>query len=111
MNSKSFKSAFAAFHIILGGIVFLESLGTVLRAHSSGMVVSIASHMTILAIAEACSALLFLFSKTAQVGGGILLIIFVIAIVIHGIRGELTLLVYAAGVVLVMIQGGGYKIG
>ena len=111
MNSKSFKSAFAAFHITLGGIVFLQSLGVVLRAHSTGVVAAMTSHLTILAIAEACSALLFLFPKTARVGGGILLIIFVIAIVVHGIRGELTLLVYGAGVILVMVQGGGYKIG
>ncbi len=111
MNGKSFKSAFAALHITLGGVIFLQSIGAVLRAHSDGVVAAMQSHVTILAVAEALSALLFLFSKTARVGGGILLVIFAIVIFVHGIRSELTLLVYGAGVVLVMIQGGSYKIG
>jgi hypothetical protein len=111
MNTKSLKNAVVAFHLTLGGVVFLQGLGVVLRAHSGGVVDALKSHVIILAVAEALSALLFLFPKTTRVGGGMLLVIFAIAVFIHGIRSELTLLVYAAGVVLVMIQGGGYKIG
>lgn len=111
MNAKSLKNAVIAFHLTLGGVVFLQGLGVVLRAHSGGIVDAMKSHVIILAVAEVLAALLFLFSKTTRIGGGILLLIFAIAIFVHGIRSELTLLVYAAGVVLVMIQGGGYKIG
>jgi hypothetical protein len=111
MNSKSFRSAIVAFHLTLGGVVFLQALGVVLRAHSGGGVFAMKSHVIILALAEVLAALLFLFTKTTRIGGGILLVIFAIAMFLHGIRSELTLLVYAAGVVLVMVQGGGYKIG
>ena len=111
MNSKPFKSAFAVFHILLGVVVLLQSIGVVLRAHSESVVLAMSSHLTILAIAEAVSALLFLIPKTTRLGGCILLVIFAIAVFVHGVRGELSLLVYASGVVLVMIQGGSYKIG
>jgi hypothetical protein len=65
--------------------------------------------LTLLAIVEALAAVFFVLPKTVRAGGGVLLIIFAIALVIHGIREELTLLVYAAGVLLVMIEGGTYR--
>ncbi|HEY6951459.1 MAG TPA: hypothetical protein VI758_03565 [Bacteroidota bacterium] len=109
MNSKSFRSAFVVFHITLGAVVFLQNVGTVVRATSGHLADVMRSHLLLLAIAEAIAAILFLLPKTARVGGGILLAIFAVALSIHGIRGELSLLVYAAGVVLVMIEGGTYK--
>ena len=111
MNSRPFRSAFVVFHLILGSVIVLQSIGVVLRAHSESVVVAMSSHLSVLAIAEALSALLFLIPKTVLVGGSILLVIFGIVIFVHGIRTELALLIYAAGVVLVMIQGGSYKIG
>ena len=111
MNGKSFRTTFAIFRVTLGVVVFLQSVGAVLRAHAGGVVVAMRSHLLILAVAEALSAILFLIPKTTKAGGGILLVVFAIVLFVHGVRGELTLLVYAAGVVLVMIQGGSYKIG
>ncbi len=111
MNSKSFRSTFVAFHITLGVVIFLQSIATVLQASSGHVAGAMRSHLTLLAIAEAIAAVLFVLPKTARAGGGVLLIVFAIALIVHGIRGELALLVYAAGVVLVMIQGDSYKIG
>jgi hypothetical protein len=109
MKSKSFRSAFVVFHLMLGAVVFLQSVGTVLRATSGHLADVMRSHLLLLALAEAIAAILFLLPKTGRIGGGVLLIIFAIALAVHGIRGELSLLVYAAGVVLVMIEGGTYK--
>lgn len=105
---KNFRLAFVVFHLILGGVIFLQSVSIVLRALSVHVAGSV-SHLTILALVEAIAALLFLVPKTARVGGGILLAVIAFAIFVHGIRGELPLLVYAAGVVLVMVEGGTYK--
>ena len=109
MNSKPFKIAFTAFHLVLGIAIFLQSFSEIVRAASGHIVGVMHSHLTIIAAAEALASLLFLVPKMARVGGGILLAIIVFALVVHGIRGELPLLVYAAGVVLVMIEGGTYK--
>ena len=98
-----------AFHITLGVVIFLQSITTVLQVSSAHIVDVTKSHLTFLAIAEAIAAVLFVLPKTVKVGGGILLVIIAIALVIHGIRGELALLVYAAGVLLVMIEGGTYR--
>lgn len=111
MNSKTFRRTFVAFHITLGAVVFLQSIGAVLQATSGHIVGAMPSHLTILALVEALGALLFVFPKTTRVGGGILLVIFAIALAVHGVRGQLALLVYAAGVVQVMVQGGSYKMG
>ena len=109
MNSKSFRRTFVLFHITLGMVVFLQSVSTVLRASSGHFVEAMRSHVTILAIVEALAAIIFLLPRTVKVGGAMLLIIFAVALAVHGVRGELTLFVYAVGVVLVMIEGGSYK--
>ncbi len=106
-----FRTAFVVFHITLGAVIFLQSTSTILRASSSHTLGALGGHSTILAAVEAIAALLFLLPKTTRVGSVILLVVFAIALAIHGIRGELTLLVYAAGVVLVMMEGGSYKLG
>lgn len=111
MNSKSFGRSFVVFRFILGLVVFLQSVNTVLRASSGHIVGALRSHLTILAVVEALAALLFLVPKTAKVGGGILLVVFAVVLAIHGVQGELTLFVYAAGVILVMVEGGSYKMG
>jgi len=111
VSSKWFRRSFVVFRVILGVVVFLLSASAVLRASSGHIVGALRSHLTILAVMEAVAALLFLIPKTAKVGGGILLVIFGVVLAIHGVRGQLALFVYAAGVVLVMVEGGSYRMG
>ena len=106
---KNFRIAFVLFRIVLAAVIFLQSVSVVVRASASHVAVALGSHLTILAVAEAVAAILFFIPKTARVGGGILLAIFVFVVYVHGVRGELPLLVYAAGVVMVMVEGGTYK--
>jgi len=110
MNGKAFRRTFVVFRVTLGVVIVLQSVSAVVRAGSGHIVGAMRSHLTILALVEALAAILFLIPKTTKAGGGILLAIFVLVFAVHGLRGELPLLVYAAGVVLVMFQGGSYKI-
>ncbi len=91
---------FFIFHLILALVVFIQSVGTVRHAIADND-----SHLGLLASLEALAAALFVVPKTIRIGGAILLMIFAIAIAIHGIRDGLNLIVYAAGVVLVMTKG------
>ncbi len=106
---KNFRIWYVLFRIILGAVIFLESISVVLRAAGKQTAGALMSHLTIFAVAEAVASILFLVPRTARAGGGILLAIFVVAIYLHGLRGELPLLVYAAGVAMVMVEGGTYK--
>ncbi len=106
---KNFRISYVFFRVILGAVIFLESIRIVLGAASRHTANALTSHLTILAVAEAFAAVLLLIPKTARAGGGILLVIFAFAIYVHGLRGELPLLVYAAGVVMIIIEGGTYK--
>jgi hypothetical protein len=106
---KNFRLSYVIFRILLGAVIFLESINVVLRAARGGAPHPLGSHLTVLAVAEAVAAVLFLIPKTARAGGGILLMIFVFVIYVHGLRGELPLLVYAAGIAMVMVEGGTYK--
>ena|SRR2546423_5694954 len=113
MNSHALRRAFIAFHLTLGVVVVAESLITVL--HASGVVG--ARHpnhvLALFAGVEVIAALLFLWPATLRVGAWSLLLIFVVAIAFHGLHGELqlTLLVYAVGVILVMVHGSAFGKG
>ncbi len=104
MASPSLRNAFIAFHLTLGVVVFWLSIQTVFSAarHSP-----INLHLVILASVETVAAVLFLLPQTLRLGGAGLLLTFAIAIIAHAVRGELAapLLVYAAGVIFVMVHG------
>jgi hypothetical protein len=108
MNNQAQRRSFIAFHLLLGAVVFIESLITVLRASGHGGT----RHPLLAGFAglEMIAALLFLWPATLRVGAWALLLIFGFAIIFHGLHGELqlTLLVYAAGVVLVMVHGSAF---
>jgi uncharacterized membrane protein YphA (DoxX/SURF4 family) len=107
MNIHAVRRAFISFHLTLGVVVVMESLITVLRASSAGHPNTI---LAAFAGAEVIAALLFLLPATLRVGAWSLLLIFAVAIAFHALHGELqaTLLVYAAGVVLVMVHGSAF---
>ncbi len=103
MTSLSARRAFALFHTTLALVVLLQSISAFRR----GLAMPGAStHILVVAGLEALAAVLFIFPKTLDIGGTVLLIVFAIAFLLHGIRGQLPLLVYAAGVILVMAHGG-----
>ncbi len=94
---------------MLGLVVFLLSISALRRAMAPQPHGNFNLHLVILAAAEALAAILFLIPKTLDIGGTVLLVVFAIAVAVHGIRGELSLFVYAAGVLLVMVHGSAFS--
>ena len=83
----------------------MESIRTIMTVHHGHTVNPLGSHLALIAGIEAAAAVLFLVPRTLKAGGILLLIIFFLAIVVHGLLQELGLLVYAAGVLFVIIHG------
>jgi hypothetical protein len=108
MNNQALRRSFIAFRLILGVVVLSESLITVLHASGHGGT----RHPLLAGFAglEVIAALFFLWPATLRIGAVTLLLIFGFAFAFHSLHGEwpLTLLVYAAGVVLVMMHGRAY---
>lgn len=106
MSDHMLRRSFVSFHCVLAAVVFLQSIVTVLHT-----VAGQNGHWLVwFAGAEAVAAVLFLVSATMRVGAIFLLLIFSVAIVLHGLQGELqlSLVVYIAGVVLVMAHGSAF---
>jgi hypothetical protein len=107
MSDHMLRRSFVSFHCVLAAVVFLQSIVTVLHTVSAGR----SGHWLVwFAGAEAVAAVLFLVPATMRVGAIFLLLIFSVAIVLHGLQGELhlSLVVYIAGVVLVMAHGSAF---
>ncbi len=105
MPSLPFRRAFALFHATLGTIVLLQSIGVLRRVLAATAGGTSHTHIVVIAAVEALAALLFLIPKTLDIGGTVLLIVFAIAFLLHGVHGQWGLFVYAAGVILVMVNG------
>lgn len=103
MNNLALRRTFVLFHCTLACVVLGESIQTLLHALSSGH-----KHVALLAGAEAIVCVLFLVPKTLEVGGRFLLLIFTIAIFVHGVQAEIALLVYGAGVLFVTVHGAAF---
>ena len=101
MKVFSDRNAFALFHYTLGLVVLYLGVVTVWHALHANASEHLNTHAIILGSAEAVGTILFLIRKTIPIGSIILLIVFAVAIAIHGFLGEVALLVYAAGVILV----------
>ena len=110
MSDHMLRRSFVSFHCVLAAVVFLQSVGTVLHAFGRGGAVQSGRGLAWFAGAEAAAAILFLVPATMRVGAMLLLLIFSVAIVLHGLQGELqlSLVVYIAGVVLVMAHGSAF---
>ena len=106
MSDLVLRRSFVSFHCVLAAVVFLQSFATVLHAFTEK-----SGHgLAWFAGAEAAAAILFLVPATMRVGAICLLLIFGVAIVLHGLQGELqlSLVVYGAGVMLVMAHGSAF---
>ena len=108
MPPAGLRRAFIAFHVTLGLAVFVLSVQTVLsalepvRGHANHAVV-------LLAGVEALGAALFVLPRTIKLGGALLLLVFAVALFVHGVERELSLLTYAAGTIFVMVHGSGWE--
>ena len=98
--------ALALFRIVLGAVVLVESVSTAMRALGAhggqGN-----PHLLLLASVEAVGAALFLFRPARRFGAALMLLTFAIAFAFHAVHdGEpnWTLLVFAAGVILVLAE-------
>jgi hypothetical protein len=113
MSSHALRRSFVAFHLTLGIVVLLESLITVLHAMGLGGAGHPSAGLAWFAGAEVIAALLFLWPSTLRAGAWSLLVIFFAALAFHALHGELqlTLLVYAVGVILVMVHGSAFGHG
>jgi hypothetical protein len=89
------------FHFVLGLGLLVMSLETLLRAIHSGHT---HVHLALVAGIEAAGAALFLVPKTLRIGGALLLLTLLGAVVLHALQREwrVDLLIYASGVWLVM---------
>lgn len=105
------RRAFVAFHLTLGLALFYLSVRTVLHALAAAGGQR-DPHVALLASVEAIGAALFLLPRTVRVGGVLLLLTILVAVVVHAATaGELRadLLVYAAGTWFVMVHGSGWQ--
>jgi hypothetical protein len=111
MTNLSLPRSFQIFHLTLGAVVLAQSVETALFAAPLSSQAGASPHLFVLAAVEAAAALLFLMPRTLRVGGWLLLATFAAALVAHALRGELlgTLLVYAAGTLLVMTHGSAWS--
>ena len=103
MTSDSrLPQAFTAFHWILGLALLWASVHTVVHADPGDL------HARVIGTLEALGAVAFLVPRTLRLGAGLLLVAIIGAVVVHTARGEWRpdLLVYAAGVVLVLSHAG-----
>ena len=111
MSTNGARLAFIAFHITLAAVVFIESIIAVFHSLHSTTQSHLGTILPWFAGIEALAALLLLIPKTLKIGGGLLLAIFVVAIVVHGPADQMPLFVYAAGVIFVMVHGSAYSSG
>jgi uncharacterized membrane protein YphA (DoxX/SURF4 family) len=95
---------FTIFRVTLTGVIFIESVLTVLDSLNSKTESHLGSVLPWFAGVEAVASLMLLLPRTAKFGAWLLLMIFAAAIIVHGPEKQMQLLVYAAGVVLIMSE-------
>ncbi len=105
MASRDLKLAFGTFHVVLGGVVLIQSVMTLRHGLHPSDGGSAHVHAVLVAGVEALGAILFLAGRTVRIGGALMLLAFAVALVVHGLATGLTLLVYAAGTAFVMTHG------
>jgi hypothetical protein len=99
------RGAEILFRITLAFIIAIESLLTVVHSLHSTTESHLGKVLPWFAGAEVIAALMLLIPQTVKIGGFVLLLIFLIALIIHGPAQQMPLFVYAAGVTLVMAAG------
>ena len=95
--------AFVVFRFTLAIMIFVESLLTLFHTLHSTTQSHLGTILPWFAGIEAVAALMLFFRQTVKIGGSILLVIFLIALIVHGPAEQMSLFVYAAGVTLLMV--------
>lgn len=103
------NKAVTLFRIALSLVIFIQSGLTVVHSLHSETQSHLGTVLPWFAGLEAIAAIMLLIPQTLKVGGVILLLIFTAALVVHGPADEMFLFVYAAGVILLMANGGSYR--
>jgi mannose/fructose/N-acetylgalactosamine-specific phosphotransferase system component IID len=93
------------FKYTLVAVIVFASVMTAMHAFHSETVSHLNTIMPWFAGVEAVAALLLLVSKVKKVAAVVLLVVFAIAIVVHGPLDGLFLFVYAAGALLIGFSG------
>ncbi len=96
------RTAFVAFMVTLAVIICVESLITGVHSLRSTTYSLLGSILPWFAGLEAICAVMLMFPRTRKIGGWMLLLIFVSALIVHGPVDHLYLFVYTAGVILIM---------
>ena len=102
----SIRGAELLFRITLTAVIAIESLLTVFHSLRSTTESHLGTILPWFAGAEALAAVMLLFPQTVKIGGWVLILIFLVALIVHGPAKQMHLLVYAAGVVLIMTAAG-----
>lgn len=108
MSDSAQRRSFIALHLTLGSVIIFESARTLIHAFGA---LAEHHHMALLGSAEVVAALLFLWPRTLRIGGPVLVAIFLLAILLHALRGEFaaSLLVYAAAALFVTVHGSAWR--
>src|SRR5580765_1569968 len=93
---------FKIFRWTLVTMIVMESAMTLVQSLHSTTESHLGAILPYFAGLEAIAALMLLTLKTLKIGGIILLIIFALALIIHGPAEQLHLFVYAAGVIFLI---------
>ena len=99
------RRAFLIFHLTLCLALLWASVHTLLHLGPTDL------HARIIGSIEAVGAVAFLIPRTLRFGGALLLLSLIGALLVHAGMGDWRpdLLVYAAGVVLVIVHGSAYQ--
>src|SRR5689334_12252117 len=108
MTRPWLRRSFVLFHVTLAVVVLIESVMTVVHSLHSQTESHLNHILPWFAGIEALAAVMFLIPQTLKIGGAILLLIFLTAIIVHGPADGMPLIVYAAGIVFVMAHGSAY---
>jgi uncharacterized membrane protein HdeD (DUF308 family) len=107
MFDLSARRSSLTLHVALGLILAVEGALTMIHALSAHEDL----HLLAFAAIEVIGALLFIWARTMRIGACVLVCAFIIAAVVHLLRGEFPSehLVYAVAVLFVMIHSGGWR--
>lgn len=105
MNGPMGGTTLTVFRITLVLVIFIESVMTVVHSMHSTTESHLGAVVPWFAGVEAIAAVGLLIPRTVTVSGGVLLVIFTLALIVHGPAGQMALFVYAAAVVLLMANG------
>ena len=106
-DSERIRRAFLIFHLVLGLALLWGSVHTLLHLGPTDL------HARVVGTIEAVGAVAFLIPRTLRLGGVLLVLSIVGALLVHAAMGDWRpdLLVYPAGVVLVTVHGSAYRHG